>query len=388
MRIPFSYSYRNLSTRRLTTLLTASGMALVVFVFASMLMLAEGLRKTLVATGSADNVKVIRRSSESEVQSGLDRLQTSILETQPEVALGEDGHPLLAKELVVLINLPKRGTEKEAMITIRGIGDKSLALRPQVRLLEGRMPKPGSLEIITGRSVALRYQGGGIGETLRFAMREWRVVGIFDAGSTGYSSEIWGDVDQLMQAFRRPVYSSVLFRMQDASQFEALKKRIESDPRLTVEVMRETRYYAKQSEMMAKFLRYLGMSLTIIFSLGAILGAMITMYAAVATRTGEIGTLRALGFQRASILTAFLFESLLLGFIGGCVGLFCASFLQLITISTMNFQTFSELAFSFTLSFEIMYRALIFSLGMGFVGGVLPAVRASRMNIVESLRAT
>jgi putative ABC transport system permease protein len=388
MRIPFSYSYRNLSTRRLTTLLTASGMALVVFVFASMLMLAEGLRKTLVETGTSDNVKVIRRSSESEVQSGVERLQTSIVETQPEVALGEDGHPLLAKELVVLINLSKRGTEKEAMITIRGIGDKSMVLRPQVRLLEGRMPKPGSLEIITGRSVAMRYQGGGIGETLRFAMRDWRVVGIFDAGSTGYSSEIWGDVDQLMQAFRRPVYSSILFRMQDPSQFEALKKRIESDPRLTLEAMQETRYYAKQSEMMAKFLRYLGMSLTLIFSLGAILGAMITMYAAVATRTNEIGTLRALGFQRASILTAFLFESLLLGLTGGCLGLFFASFLQLITVSTMNFQTFSELAFSFTLSFEIMYRALIFSLVMGFVGGVLPAVRASRMNIVESLRAT
>ena len=171
------------------------------------------------------------------------------------------------------------------MITIRGIGDKSLALRPQVRLLEGRMPKPGSSEIITGRSVAVRFQGGGIGETLRFGMRDWRVVGIFDAGSTGYSSEIWGDVDQLMQAFRRPVYSSILFRMQDPSQFEALKKRIESDPRLTLEAMQETRYYAKQSEMMAKFLRYLGMSLTLIFSLGAILGAMITMYAAVATRT-------------------------------------------------------------------------------------------------------
>ena len=250
------------------------------------------------------------------------------------------------------------------------------------------MPKPGSSEIITGRSVAVRFQGGGIGETLRFGMRDWRVVGIFDAGNTGYSSEIWGDADQLMQTFRRPVYSSVLFRMRDPSQFDGLKKRIESDPRLTLDAKRETRYYAEQSEMMAKFLRILGMSLTIIFSLGAIIGAMITMYSAVATRTNEIGTLRALGFQRASILTAFLLESLLLGWIGGCLGLFFASFLQLITISTMNFQTFSELAFSFTLTFEIAYQALTFALVMGFVGGVLPAIRASRMNIVESLRAT
>jgi ABC-type antimicrobial peptide transport system permease subunit len=286
------------------------------------------------------------------------------------------------------MNLPKRGTDKEAMITIRGVEPKSLDLRHQVKLLEGRMPRPGSSEIITGRSVAVRYQGGGIGETIRFAMRDWRVVGVFDAGNTGYSSEIWGDVDQLMQAFRRTLYSSIQFRMRNRSQFETLKNRIESDPRLTLEVLKETRYYAKQSEMMAKFLRILGMSLTLIFSLGAILGAMITMYAAVATRTKEIGTLRALGFQRGNVLAAFLFESLLLGLIGGCVGLFFASFLQLFTVSTLNFQTFSELAFSFTLSFEIIYQSLIFALVMGFVGGVLPALRASRMNLVESLRAT
>jgi ABC-type antimicrobial peptide transport system permease subunit len=191
-----------------------------------------------------------------------------------------------------------------------------------------------------------------------------------------------------MQAFRRPVYSSVIFKLADSSAFEAVKKRIESDPRLTLEARRETKYYADQSEMMAKFLRILGMSLTVIFSLGAIIGAMITMYSAVANRTGEIGTLRALGFQRGSILAAFLMESLLLGLVGGCIGLFFASFLQLFTISTMNFQTFSELAFSFTLTFEIFYQSLLFSLIMGFVGGVLPAFRAARKNIVEALRVT
>jgi putative ABC transport system permease protein len=386
--VPFSYSFRSLWTRRLTTVLTASGMALVVFVFAAILMLAEGLQKTLVETGSSDNIVVIRRSSGSEVQSGIDRDQASIVETEPEIAIGGNGQPLLAKEIVVLISLPKRRTDKESNVIIRGIGAASLALRPQVKLLEGRMPRPGSLEIVAGRNVSGRFKGAGIGETLRFGMRDWKVVGIFDAGSTGYSSEIWGDADQLMQTFRRPVYSSILFRMPDPSRFDGLKKRIESDPRLTLEAKRETRYYAEQSEMMAKFLRILGMSLTIIFSLGAIIGAMITMYSAVATRTNEIGTLRALGFQRTSILTAFLLESLLLGWIGGFVGLFFASFLQLITISTMNFQTFSELAFSFTLTFEIAYRALGFALIMGFVGGVLPAIRASRMNIVESLRAT
>ncbi len=388
MAVPISYSFRNLWTRRLTTLLTAGGMALVVFVFAAILMLAEGLRKTLVETGSSDPVVVIRKGSQTEMQSGIDRLQSSIVETEPEVAIGEDGQPLLAREIVVIINLPKRNTDKEGMITIRGIGAQSLALRPQVSVWQGRMPKPGSLEIITGRSVSVRFKGAGIGETLRFGMRDWKVVGIFDAGSTGFNSEIWGDVDQLMQTFRRPVYSSMLFRMQDSSQFESMKNRMETDPRLTLDVKRETRYYEDQSRMMAKFLRILGMSLTIIFSLGAILGAMITMYGAVATRTGEIGTLRALGFQRVSILTAFLLESLLLGLMGGCFGLFFASFLQLLTVSTMNFQTFSELAFRFTLSPDIIYQGLAFSLIMGFVGGVLPALRASRMNIVDSLRST
>jgi len=386
--LPISYSFRNLWTRRLTTVLTASGMALVVFVFAAILMLAEGLRKTLVETGSYDNVVVVRKGSTSEVMSGVLRLQASIVESQPEIAIGENGQPLLAKELVVLIALPKRGTNALSNVVIRGIGASSLALRPQVRLVEGRMPKLGLSEIIAGRSIAERFKGGGIGEILRFGMRDWRIVGIFDAGNTGFSSEIWGDADQLMQAFRRPVFSSVIFKLRDPSEFEAVKKRIEDDPRLTLEAKRENRYYAEQSERMAQFLRILGTALTIIFSLGAIIGAMITMYSAVATRTGEIGTMRALGFKKVSILGAFIVEALFLGLIGGCLGLFLASFLQLFTISTLNFQTFSELAFSFTLTLDIVWKGLAFSLIMGFVGGVLPAVRASRMNIVESLRAS
>ena len=388
MKVPVSYSIRNLWTRRLTTILTAAGMALVVFVFAAILMLAEGLQKTLVDTGSWDNVVLIRKGSQSEVQSGIERLQASILETQPEVAVGEGGRRVFAKEVVVLISLPKRDTDKPSNVTIRGIGAQSLAMRPQVRLAEGRMPRPGSAEILAGQSVARRFAGAGIGETLRFGMRDWTVVGVFDAGSTGFSSEIWGDADQLMQTFRRQAYSSVIFKLSDPSAFDAFKARVESDPRLTVEAKRETRFYADQSEVMAKFLRILGTSLTIIFSLGAVIGAMITMYAAVANRTAEIGTLRALGFQRRSILGAFLVESLLLGLIGGAAGLFCASFLQLITISTLNFQTFSELAFSFTLSAEIVWQALLFSVVMGFVGGVLPALRASRMKIVDALRTT
>jgi ABC-type antimicrobial peptide transport system permease subunit len=388
MGIPYFYSFRNLWTRRLTTVLTASGMALVVFVFAATLMLAEGLRRTLVETGSYDNVVVIRKSAVSEVQSGVERPQAAVVESQPEVAIGPDGKPLLAKELVVLINLPKRGTNKPSNVIIRGVGASSLLLRPQVHLKEGRMPKPGSAEVIAGASIAKRFKGGGLGETLRFGMRNWTVVGVFDAGSTGFSSEIWGDVDQLMQAFRRPVYSSVLFKLRDPGDFDSFKQRIESDPRLTVEAKRETRYYLDQSEAMSKFLSILGLALTVIFSLGAIIGAMITMYAAVANRVVEIGTLRALGFHKKSILAAFILEALFLGLLGGLIGIFLASFMQLVTISTMNWQSFAELAFSFSLTFAIVWKSLVFSLVMGFVGGVLPAFRAARMNIVDALRSS
>ncbi len=387
MKIPISYSLRNLWTRRLTTALTVAGMGLVVFVFAAVLMLAQGLQKTLVQTGSYDNVVVIRKSSESEVQSGVERLQASVVETQPEIATGPQGKRLVAKELVVLIALPKRGTDKPSNIVVRGIEEQSMILRPQVKLVDGRMPRIGSSEIIAGTSIAKRFEGGGIGESLRFGMRDWTVVGIFDAGNRGYNSEIWGDVNQFMQAFRRPVYSSVIFRLRDSTEFERLKERIENDPRLQLEALRETRYYEKQSEMMAKFLRILGITLTLIFSVGAIIGAMITMYAAVANRVAEIGTLRALGFQRGSILVAFLLESLFLGVLGGLAGLFFASFLQFFTVSTLNFQTFSELAFSFALTVEIFSEAIAFALIMGLVGGVLPAVRAARMNIVDALRS-
>jgi len=269
---------------------------------------------------------------------------------------------------------------------MRGIGPNSLSLRPQIKLVAGRLPRFGSSEIIVGRSIYRAFQNTDIDEIIYSGLRNWRVVGIFDAGATGFSSEIWGDVDQCMQAFRRPVYSSVIFKLRDSKDFDTVRTRIESDPRLSLEARRETKYYRDQSEMMAKFLRIFGWSLTIIFSLGAVIGAMITMYAAVATRTAEIGTLRALGFRRRSILLAFLMESLLLGLAGGGVGLFLASFMQLITISTMNFQTFSELAFNFTLTFDIVYKAILFSIIMGFIGGVLPAIRASRMYIVDALR--
>ena len=386
MKLLLAYSYRNLLARRLTTLLTAGGMALVVFAFAAIVMLAEGLESTLVDSGSFQNAVVLRKSANSEVQSGVSRQEAAIVETQPEIALGVQGRPLVAKEVVVLINLRKRGSGSTSNVTIRGVSEASLALRPQVRVAAGRLPHPGSAEIMVGEGIAQRFQGAGLNDTLSFAKNDWKVVGIFDAGNTGFSSEIWGDAEQFMQAFRRQAYSSVIFRMRDPDGFAAVKGRIEGDPRLTVDLKREVDYYREQSEMTANFLRILGTALTIIFSVGAVVGAMITMYAAVANRTAEIGTLRAMGFQRSAILTAFLVESLLLGFVGGLGGLFLASFLQFFTVSTTNFQTFAELAFQFRLSVEIVAEGLGFAVAMGLAGGLLPAFRAARMNIVEALR--
>ena len=387
MAIPYTYSLRNIATRRLTSLLTAAGMALVVFVFAALQMLAAGLRETLVETGSTDNALVIRKGAGIEVQSGIERSQAAIVETQPEIALGPEGERLVAKELVVLVTLPRRGSGKPGNVVVRGTAPASLTLRPQVSLAAGRMPRPGSYEIAAGRSIARRFQGAGLGETLRFALRDWTVVGVFDAGSTGFDSEIWGDGDQLMQAFRRSVYSSILVRLRDAREFPELKARLEGEPRLTVEAKRETQFYADQSEAMATFLRVFGMVLSIVFSAGATIGAMITMYAAVANRVAEIGTLRALGFQRGSILGAFLLESAGLGLAGGVAGLALASTLRFVTVSTLNWQTFSELAFRFTLTGDIAAESLAFALAMGLTGGALPALRASRLNIVEALRA-
>jgi ABC-type lipoprotein release transport system permease subunit len=387
MKLLLAYSLRNLLTRRLTTALTAGGMALVVFAFAAILMLAEGLERTLVDSGSYDNVVVLRRSANSEVQSTVSRLEAAIVETQPEIAGGAGPLPLAAREVVVLINLRKRGSESTSNVTIRGVSESSLTLRPQIRMTAGRMPRPGLSEIMVGEGIARRFQNAGYNETLSFANRDWTVVGLFDAGNTGFNSEIWGDAEQFMQAFRRQAYSSVIFRLQAPAAFAAVKARIEGDPRLSLETKREVVYYQEQSEATAKFLRILGTALTIIFSIGAVVGAMITMYAAVANRTSEIGTLRAVGFQRSAILAAFLAEALLLGLIGGASGLALASLLQAFTVSTTNFQTFAELAFQFRLSLQIVIEGLVFALVMGLAGGLLPAFRAARMKIVEALRA-
>jgi ABC-type antimicrobial peptide transport system permease subunit len=362
-------------------------MALVVYVFATVLMMSEGIRATLVATGQPDNTIVLRKGAGAEINSGISRGQAAIIETLPGIALDAAGQPLASKEPVVLNNLPKRGTGKPSNVTMRGTGATGLLLRPQVRLVQGRLFRPGTNEVIAGRAIAEGFEGVQLGATLRFGGRDWTVVGLFDAGRSGFDSELWMDADALMQAFRRQNYSSVIFRLADPEGFDALRERIDTDPRLTLEAKREQRFYAEQSESLANFIRVLGLGLAAIFSIGAVVGATITMFGAVASRIGEIGTLRALGFRRGAVLLAFLAESLLLALAGGVLGLLAATLMQAVSVSTTNFATFSELAFQFTLTPAIALQSLLFALVMGFIGGFVPAWRAARMKIVDCLRA-
>ncbi|SAK69094.1 multidrug ABC transporter permease [Caballeronia calidae] len=387
MAIPVSYVARNLWARRLTTMLTAGGLALVVFVFATVLMLDAGLKKTLVSTGERDNVVLIRKGAETEIQSAIDRAQANVMEMHPSVAMNGDGAPLASKETVVLISLTKLGANTPANVVIRGVSPMGVQLRPQVTLTEGRMFRRGSSEIIVGSSIAKGFGGTRIGDHLRFAQRDWTVVGHFDAGGSGFDSEIWGDVDQLMQSFRRTSFSSMVVRLARSDAFERFKADIDVDPRLADEAKREQVFYGDQSKALSTFINILGFTLSTIFSIAAMIGAMITMYASVANRVAEIGTLRALGFKRFDVLGAFLLEALLLGLVGGVAGLGCAALMQFASFSTTNFQTFADLSFRFLLTPSVIAQTLGFSLLMGLIGGFLPALRASRMNIVDALRA-
>ena len=388
MQIPLKYILRSSSSRRLTTVFTILGIALVVFVFAAVLMMANGVQQTLKSTGSDDNVTVVRKAAASEIMSIIDREAAGIVTNMPQVARSAEGRPISSKEVVVIINLQKIGSDGISNVTVRGVEEAALQLIPQVRIVEGRMFKWGAREIVVGAGITNRFAGAQIGQQIKFGGDLWTVVGIFDSGGSGFDSEAWGDLNQIADAFRRSSFSTVTFRLKNPDDLSDLVTAFDGDNRLQYFVpKREKKFFEEQSEMMATFIRILGLFITIIFSTGATIGAMITMYGAVANRTVEIGTLRALGFYRRSILIAFLGESFVLSLSGGLFGLALASALQFFTISTLNLGSFSELAFSFALSPSIIATSLGFSLLMGLIGGFLPSVRAARLDIIQALRA-
>ncbi|MFH0991982.1 MAG: ABC transporter permease [bacterium] len=389
MKIPLKYSFRNFLTRRLTNAVTVIGIALVVFVFAAVLMMAYGIRKTLVATGSADNVLIARKAANGEISSIVSRDDFNTILTLPHVARTAEGKPLVTSDVVVIINQNKF-SGGISNLTVRGVSPEAFAVRSQVIMAEGRAYNAGAREIIVGSAVRKTFLGTNLGDEVTLGGDRWKIVGVFDAGGSGFDSEMWCDVDQLADAFNRQgAYSTITFKLDRPDSFDELKRAFDNEQRLQqYEPKIEQRFFEEQSEAMSLFISALGLFITVIFSVGATIGAMITMYAAVANRTVEIGTLRALGFRRRSVLASFLMESVLLGLIGGLLGLGLASFLQFVSFSTLNFGSFSELSFSFALSPAIILITLSFALAMGFFGGFLPAVRAARLNIVNALRSS
>jgi putative ABC transport system permease protein len=389
MKIPLRYTLRNFRNRRLTTAITVAGIALVVFVFTAVLMMAYGVQKTLVSTGSPDNIKISRKSAQGEISSIINGDTRNVILTLPQIAHTADGAPIASGEPVVVINLDKVGGGL-SNVTVRGVSPMAFQLRPQLKMVKGRMYKEGAREIVVGTSIARRFLGAGIGDQVKFAGDEWTIVGQFDAGGSGFDSEMWGDATQLLLAFHRGnSVSTLTVRLNRPEDFDSFKRTFEGDRRLQeFEPEPENKYYEKQSEAMSLFINILGIFVTVIFSVGATIGAMITMYAAVANRTVEVGTLRALGFRRRSVMAAFLTESLALSLFGGTLGILVASILGFFRISTLNFGSFAELEFAFSLSPTIIISSLIFAMCMGLIGGFLPSVRAARLSIVNALRAS
>ena len=387
MAIPVSYNVRNVLQRPVSTLTTALGVGLTVAIFIGALALASGFQAALMQSGSKDNAMALRKGADSEISSGISREQANILRALPEVALGPDGRPQVSTDLVVVTNKERLGQPGTSNVTVRGIDPVSLGLRPQVKVVEGRLFRPGSDEVIVGQKIAHRFANCGVGDRIRFQQRDFTVVGHFTAGGASFESEIWGDVSVLMPALQRDdVFQSVTFRMKDPARFAALKKQVEADPRLGVQLRSEREFYSSQSELLGNVIRFMGVFITVIMAVGAIFGAMNTMYAAVGARTREIAMLLVLGFSPAAVMTSFMIESVFLALLGGVIGCLLALPINGIVTSTTNFSSFSEVAFAFRVTPQALLAGLIFAAAMGFVGGFLPALRASRQPLAKSLR--
>lgn len=388
MKIPINYTFKNFKSRKLTTAITVVGVALVVFVFAAVLMMAHGVAVTLVSTGSNDNVKIVRKGANGEISSIIPGDVQNIVRSLPYIAKSPEGNPIISFEPVVIINLekPNGGVSN---VTVRGVSPGFRLLRPETKIIKGKMFNPALRELIVGKAINNEFKSAHVGSSIKVAGNEWKIVGEFSTNGSGFDSEIWGDAHQLQDAFNRAnSVSSITLKLTNKSDYTKFKKAFNSDLRLKeYEPEIEQQYYLDQSDYLRTLIELLGIFVTVIFSIGATIGAMITMYSAIANRTVEIGTMRALGFSRRSILIVFLIESLLIALTGGLIGIFLASFLQFFTISTLNFNSFSELAFSFALSPWIVFGSLGFAVLMGLLGGFLPSVRAARLKIVNALRA-
>jgi putative ABC transport system permease protein len=386
MAIPLAYNLRNLTVRKTTTLMTALGIALTVSVLVAVLALVNGLRGAFASTGNPLNVLVMRKGSTSELTGGMTREMFSDLKSEAGVARAANGQPLASLELITVINLPDIDQPDGVNITLRGVTEAGLQIREQVKLAQGRWFRAGQREVVVGKSVAQRNQTAGIGRKLRFGKGEWEVVGVMDAGQGAVNSEIFADLNQMSGDFNRfDALSSALLRASDPAAVDALINSVNDDRRLNASAQTEKRYLDAQI-ISAQPIRYLGVFVAIIMAVGSSFAAMNTMYAAVARRVREVGTLRVLGFSRASILISFFIESLLLSAIGGVLGCLLVLPLNNVTTAVMGFFTFSEVAFNFHVGPQAMAIGIAFALVMGAIGGVFPARLAARKEILAALR--
>lgn len=386
--VPVSYNFRSIRARWTSTIVAILGIAGTVGVFVAMLSLARGFKATLVASGSRDNALVMRAGSSSEMMGGITLESIRVLQDGPGIARDKSGSPLLTQEVVGVMPFPLISTGTDANVQVRGVSPNVLEIRKFVKIKQGRMFQPGLNELVVGSNAVKTYRGLTLGNKVDFAGGHWQIVGIFDAGGSAFDSEVWCDATIFNQVLQRPanIFQSATVHLASADSFQQFKDAITSDPRMNVDVWREVEYYAKQSTAMTRLITVLGGLVAAIMAIGAVFGALNTMYSAVAERGREIATMRAVGFSSWNVILSFLFEALVISFLGGILGCLVVLPLNGWTTNTMNFQTFSNLAFAFKITFDLLVMGVLFALVMGVLGGLLPAIRAAIQPVAVALR--
>ena len=389
MAIPLVYNVRSVRARWTSTIVAVLGIAGTVGVFIAMLSLARGFKATLVASGSAGNVLALRAGSPTEMMGGITLDSIKLLQDKPGVARDAHGAPLITQEAVGVFPFPLVSTGTDANVQARGVSSNVMTVRPFVKIVQGRMFQPGLSELIAGKNATKSYAGLKLNDVVTFGGGRWTVVGIFDAGGSSFDSELWCDSKILNEIMKRPdnIFQSATVHLTSPAAFNEFKDAVTKDPQLNLDVLREADYYAKQSEAMTGLITVLGGLVAGVMAIGAVFGALNTMYSAVAERGREIATMRALGFGGGSVVFSFLVEALLISFIGGVVGCLAVLPLNGFTTQAMNFQTFSSLAFAFKITFDLLVGGVVFAMAMGVLGGLPPAVRAAAQPVATALRA-
>jgi putative ABC transport system permease protein len=386
MALPLSYNVRSIAGRWQVTLLAIGGIALVVAVLLVLTAMANGFRVALRATGSPENAIVTQRGSTSELTSGFSRDNASMIMVDSRVARDADGKPLASPEIVLVASLPRTTDGSEVNVTIRGVSPMAFKVRQGVKIEQGRMFQPGLYELVVGKKANTRYAGAQVGQTIKLQRRSWTVVGVFSSEGSGFESEIWGDVEVMGPAFNRTTgYQSLTLRLKDPSSVTQFDADLQRNPAMQVQMSSELDYYEKQAGPTATTLTVLAVFVGVVMGVGAVFGAMNTMYGLVASRTREIGTLRALGFSRVSVMVAFMIESAFLALVAGLIG--CALAMPVNTMSgATGGANFSEVAFAFRISPMWLVIAVVAAVVMGIVGGLFPSFRAARTPITAALR--